>query len=74
MTPLKQRMIEDLQLKGYSDSTQGLYVRAVRKLCEHYNKRPGQITEEDLGDKRDISSFNVYGDLRDIPSFNVYDK
>ena len=50
MTPLRQRMIEDLQLKGYSDSTQDLYVRAVRKLCEHYNKCPGQITEEELRD------------------------
>jgi integrase len=43
-------MIEDLQLKGYSDSTQDLYVRAVRQLCEHYNKCPGQITEEELRD------------------------
>jgi integrase len=43
-------MIEDLQLRGYSDSTQDLYVRAVRKLCEHYNKCPGQITEEELRD------------------------
>jgi integrase len=43
-------MIEDLQLRGYSDSTQDLYVRAVRQLCEHYNKCPGQITEEELRD------------------------
>ena len=50
MTPLRQRMIDDLQLKGYSDSTQDLYVRAVRQLCEHYNKCPGQITEEELRD------------------------
>ena len=50
MTPLRQRMIDDLQLKGYSDSTQDLYVRAVRQLCEHYNKCPGKITEEELRD------------------------
>jgi len=43
-------MIEDLQLKGYSESTQSLYVSAVRKLCEHFNKPPGQITEENLRD------------------------
>jgi integrase len=41
-------MIEDLQLKGYSDSTQKLYVNAVRQLCEHFDKSPGKITEEDL--------------------------
>lgn len=48
MAPLRQRMIEDLQLKGYSTSTQKLYVSAVRQLCEHFNKPPGRITEEDL--------------------------
>ena len=41
MTPLRQRMIEDLQLKGYSDSTQTLYVSAVRQLCEHFDKSSG---------------------------------
>jgi len=50
MTPLRHRMIEDLQLKGYSDSTQTLYVNAVRQLCEHFDKSPGKITEENLRD------------------------
>jgi len=48
MTPLRHRMMEDLQLRGYSDSTQALYVTAVRQLCEHFGKNPGKITEEDL--------------------------
>ena len=48
MTPLRQRMMEDLQLKGYSDSTQKLYVGEVRQLCDHFNKPPGRITEEDM--------------------------
>ena len=50
MTPLTLRMIEDLQLKGYSESTQKLYVSAVGQLCEHYDKPPGRISEEDLRD------------------------
>ena len=50
MTPLRNRMLEDLQLRGYSDSTQSLYVNAVRQLCEHYDKSPGRITEEELRD------------------------
>ncbi len=48
MTPLRQRMIEDLKLQGYSESTQTLYTNAVRQLCEHFGKFPGQITDEDL--------------------------
>jgi len=50
MTPLRQRMIEDLQLKGYSDSTQKLYVSAVHQLCSYFSKPPGKITEDNLRD------------------------
>lgn len=48
MTPLRQRMIEDLQLRGLSEKTQEAYVRAVRQLSEHYGKSPDCITEEEL--------------------------
>ena len=41
-------MIEDLQLRGMSESTQESYLRAVRKLEEHYGKSPNEITEEEL--------------------------
>lgn len=50
MTRLRQRMIEDLQLRGMSERTQEMYVRAVRQLAEHYHKSPEQITEEELRD------------------------
>lgn len=48
MTNLRQRMIEDLQLRGLSERTQVAYVRAVRQLAEHYGKSPDQISEEEL--------------------------
>lgn len=48
MTPLRKRMIEDLQLKGYSVSTQQHYLLAVRKLAEHFHCSPEQMTEEQL--------------------------
>lgn len=48
MTELQKRMIEDLQLRGMSERTQEMYVRAVRQLVEHYRKSPDQITEEEL--------------------------
>ena len=48
MTELRRRMIECLQLRGLSERTQDMYVRAVRQLAEHYRKSPDLITEEDL--------------------------
>ncbi len=48
MTPLRKRMLEDMQLKGFSERTQECYIRSVRQLAEHYNKSPGRITEEEL--------------------------
>ena len=50
MTPLRQRMIEDLQLRGLSERTQEMYVRAVRQLAEHSHTSPARITEEELRD------------------------
>lgn len=50
MTPLQQRMIEDFQLRGLSERTQEIYVRAVRQLAAHYHKSPARITEEELRD------------------------
>jgi len=48
MTKLRQRMIEDMRLRGLSARTQGAYARAVRQLAEHYGRSPDQITEEQL--------------------------
>ena len=50
MTPLRQRMIEDLQLRSLSERTQEMYVRAVRQLAEHSHKSPDRITEGELRD------------------------
>lgn len=48
MTHLRQRMVEDLQLRGLSKKTQEAYVRAVRQLAEHCGKSPDRISEEEL--------------------------
>lgn len=48
MTSLRQRYIEDLQLRGLSPRTQEAYVRVVRQLAEHYGKSPDVLTEEEL--------------------------
>jgi site-specific recombinase XerD len=48
MTPLRQKMIEDMQLRGLSARTQDSYVRVVRQLAEYYHKSPDQVREEEL--------------------------
>ena len=48
MTRLRQRMIEDVQLRGLCEKTQDAYLRAVRQLAEHYQRSPDQISEEEL--------------------------
>src|SRR5512133_4362578 len=47
-TPLRKKMMEDLQLHGLSGRTQALCVLAVQQLAEHYHKSPDQITEAEL--------------------------
>jgi hypothetical protein len=34
MTHLRQRMIEDMQLRGFAEKTQDAYLRAVRQLAD----------------------------------------
>jgi site-specific recombinase XerD len=48
MSPLQQRMIEDMQLRGLSARTQEAYARAVWQLAQHYHRRPDQLSEEEL--------------------------
>jgi integrase/recombinase XerD len=48
MTPLRKRMTEDLQLKGYAKATQESYLKSVCKLACHYGKSPDQVSEEEL--------------------------
>ena len=48
MSLLRQRMIEDMQLHGYSANTQELYVRAVSLMSEYVHHGPDKVTEEEL--------------------------
>ena len=48
MTPLRQRMIDDMKLRGLAATTQEAYVLAVRQLAEHYGKSPDRIHEEEF--------------------------
>jgi site-specific recombinase XerD len=48
MTPLRQRMLEDMQLRAFSVRTQEAYIYAVHRLAQHFHKSPDVITDEEL--------------------------
>ncbi|HSH79119.1 MAG TPA: site-specific integrase [Herpetosiphonaceae bacterium] len=48
MTPLRQRMFQDMQLRGLAPRTQGCYVQAVQQFARHYGKSPTLVTEDEL--------------------------
>jgi integrase/recombinase XerD len=48
MTPLGQRMLEDMQLRGLAARTQESYLAAVRQLAVHYDRSPDQLSDDEL--------------------------
>ena len=48
MTPLRRRMLEDLQLRGLAPKTQQCYLEAVRQLTRYYHRPPDQLSDEEL--------------------------
>lgn len=48
MTPLRQRLIDDLRLRNYSPRTIEAYVAGVARLAKHFQRSPDQLGVEDL--------------------------
>src|SRR5712692_7744233 len=48
MTPLRQRLIDDLRLRNYSPRTIEAYVAAVAKLARHFRTAPDQLAPEQV--------------------------
>ena len=48
MTPLRQRMLEDLQIRQYSPTTVRIYLHAVSEFAKHFGKPPDQLGPEQI--------------------------
>jgi site-specific recombinase XerD len=48
MTPLRQKMIEDMQLYGLSARTRQSYVGAVKGLADFYKRSPDELNQEEI--------------------------
>lgn len=48
MTALRQRMLEDMQLRRFSPHTIEAYLRAVTKLAKFYDRSPDRISKEEV--------------------------
>ena len=48
MTPLRQRMTEDMQVRNLSPHTQASYLQQASLFARHFHKSPEQLGPEDI--------------------------
>ncbi len=48
MTPLRQRMLEELQRRNYSKNTVTSYISAVKEFAEYFKKSPALLGSEEV--------------------------
>ena len=48
MTPLREKMIDAMRLRGFSPRTHESYLYAVSRLARHYHQPPDQLTTDQL--------------------------
>ena len=48
MTPLRDKMIKAMQLRGLAPTTQETYLRVVSKLAQRYNRPPDQLSQDEI--------------------------
>jgi len=48
VTPLRQRMLEDLQIRRYSPTTIRIYLRCIAEFAQHFGKPPDRLSAEHI--------------------------
>ena len=48
MTPLRQRMLEDMQLRNFSAGTQRSYIHYIEGFASHYGISPQRLGLDDI--------------------------
>jgi site-specific recombinase XerD len=48
MTPLRAKMIQQMQLQRFAPSTQDAYMRAIAGLAKYYGRSPDQLTSDEI--------------------------
>ena len=48
VSPLRRRMLENMQLRGFAVKTQSSYVRAVEGLARYYKRSPDTLSNEEI--------------------------
>jgi site-specific recombinase XerD len=73
MTPLRQALIDECQIRGYSERTRDSYLYAVTQLAKYYHQSPDTVSDEQLEQyfrslslERGLSSATIHLQLNGI--------
>ena len=73
MTPLRQALIDECQIRGYSKRTRDSYLYAVTQLAKYYHQSPDTVSDEQLEQyfrslslERGLSSATIHLQLNGI--------
>ncbi|MDI6748099.1 MAG: phage integrase N-terminal SAM-like domain-containing protein, partial [Rhodocyclaceae bacterium] len=48
MTPLRQRMLEDMAIRNLADNTQSAYLQQVIAYARHFDRSPAELGPEEV--------------------------
>lgn len=46
MTPLRQRMVEDMKIRSFKGETRYRYILAIEKFAQHFARSPEHLSQE----------------------------